>query len=142
MALGVGNALNGFPTAGLLPHYRGRVCRAPADVAPIQAMIKGIPASRPLSLFRARTRHPHRDPPFFLLAPKAGQVLWLSRTQRDPDRRNYQRPSIAAAYFLADVLMFVIVVPGLMLTANLKPNRVDWKVTAIPVTLIAMTMTP
>ena len=38
--------------------------------------------------------------------------------------------------------MFVIVgAGGLMVTANLKPIAVDWKVDAVPVTLIGMTMT-
>jgi OFA family oxalate/formate antiporter-like MFS transporter len=39
-------------------------------------------------------------------------------------------------------LMFVLVgAGGLMITANLKPIAVDWKIDAIPVTLMAMTMT-
>jgi OFA family oxalate/formate antiporter-like MFS transporter len=38
--------------------------------------------------------------------------------------------------------MFVIVgAGGLMVTANLKPIAVDWKVDSVPVTLMAMTMT-
>ena len=38
--------------------------------------------------------------------------------------------------------MFVIVgAGGLMVTANLKPIAVDWKVDSVPVTLIGMTMT-
>jgi OFA family oxalate/formate antiporter-like MFS transporter len=39
-------------------------------------------------------------------------------------------------------LMFVIVgAGGLMVTANLKPIAVDWKIDNVPVTLMAMTMT-
>src|SRR5258705_12154584 len=38
--------------------------------------------------------------------------------------------------------MFVIVgAGGLMVTANLKPIAVDWKVDSVPVTLMAVTMT-
>src|SRR6202049_2421128 len=38
--------------------------------------------------------------------------------------------------------MFVIVgAGGLMVTANLKPIAVDWKIDNVPVTLMAMTMT-
>src|SRR5215813_4202674 len=81
---------------------------------------------------------------FFLLAPKAGQVpapvqnLKLTQT-----RRNYlpsevlHQPIFWLMYF-----MFVIVgAGGLMVTANLKPIAVDWKVDAIPVTFVGMTMT-
>src|SRR5260370_14168693 len=39
-------------------------------------------------------------------------------------------------------LMLVIVgAGGLMVTANLKPIAVDWKIDNVPVTLMAMTMT-
>ena len=58
-------------------------------------------------------------------------------------RRNYQPTEvIRQPIFWLMYFMFVIVgAGGLMVTANLKPIAVDWKVDAIPVTLIGMTMT-
>ena len=58
-------------------------------------------------------------------------------------RRNYQPTEVLRQpIFWLMYFMFVIVgAGGLMVTANLKPIAVDWKVDAIPVTLIGMTMT-
>ena len=58
-------------------------------------------------------------------------------------RRNYQPTEVLRQpIFWLMYLMFVIVgAGGLMVTANLKPIAVDWKIDAIPVTLIGMTMT-
>lgn len=58
-------------------------------------------------------------------------------------RRNYQPTEVLRQpIFWLMYFMFVIVgAGGLMVTANLKPIAVDWKVDAVPVTLIGMTMT-
>jgi OFA family oxalate/formate antiporter-like MFS transporter len=81
---------------------------------------------------------------FFLLAPQPGQVPAVTQNLTViQSRRNYlpsevlHQPIFWLMYF-----MFVIVgAGGLMVTANLKPIAVDWKVDAIPVTLAGMTMT-
>jgi OFA family oxalate/formate antiporter-like MFS transporter len=58
-------------------------------------------------------------------------------------RRNYQPTEvIRQPIFWLMYFMFVIVgAGGLMVTANLKPIAVDWKVDSVPVTLMAVTMT-
>jgi OFA family oxalate/formate antiporter-like MFS transporter len=58
-------------------------------------------------------------------------------------RRNYQPTEVIRhPIFWLMYFMFVIVgAGGLMVTANLKPIAVDWKVDSVPVTLMAMTMT-
>src|SRR5205823_6657585 len=49
---------------------------------------------------------------------------------------------IRSPIFWLMYFMFVLVgAGGLMVTANLKPIAVDWKVDAIPVTLVGLTMT-
>src|SRR2546430_16641549 len=58
-------------------------------------------------------------------------------------RRNYQPTEVIRhPIFWLMYFMFVIVgAGGLMVTANLKPIAVDWKIDNVPVTLLAMTMT-
>src|SRR2546430_16432791 len=58
-------------------------------------------------------------------------------------RRNYQPTEVIRhPIFWLMYLMFVLVgAGGLMVTANLKPIAVDWKIDNVPVTLMAMTMT-
>ncbi|MEQ1463789.1 oxalate/formate MFS antiporter, partial [Salmonella enterica] len=58
-------------------------------------------------------------------------------------RRNYAPTEVLRnPIFWLMYFMFVIVgAGGLMVTANLKPIAVDWKVDSVPVTLMAVTMT-
>lgn len=58
-------------------------------------------------------------------------------------RRNYApTEAIRQPIFWLMYFMFVIVGAGvLIVTANLKPIGVDWKVDVVPVTLVGMTMT-
>jgi OFA family oxalate/formate antiporter-like MFS transporter len=58
-------------------------------------------------------------------------------------RRNYAPTEVIRhPLFWLMYFMFVIVgAGGLMVTANLKPIAVDWKVDSVPVTLMAVTMT-
>src|SRR3982075_2809293 len=81
---------------------------------------------------------------FFLFAPKTGQVpAVIQNANVIQSRRNYQPTEVIRhPIFWLMYFMFVIVgAGGLMVTANLKPIAVDWKVDAIPVTLIGLTMT-
>jgi OFA family oxalate/formate antiporter-like MFS transporter len=58
-------------------------------------------------------------------------------------RRNYEPAEvIREPIFWLMYVMFVLVgAGGLMVTANLKPIGVDWKIDSIPVTLIGVSMT-
>ena len=70
---------------------------------------------------------------FFLFAPKAGQVPAVTQNANViQTRRNYQPTEvIRQPIFWLMYFMFVIVgAGGLMVTANLKPIAVDWKVDA------------
>src|SRR5260370_4907642 len=81
---------------------------------------------------------------FFLFAPKAGQVpAAIQSASIFQSRRNYGPAEvIQQPVFWLMYLMFVLVgAGGLMVTANLKPIAVDWKLDNVPVTLMAMTMT-
>ncbi len=81
---------------------------------------------------------------FLLFAPKAGQVPAVTQNANIiQSRRNYQPTEvIRQPIFWLMYFMFVIVgAGGLMVTANLKPIAVDWKVDSVPVTLMAVTMT-
>src|SRR6202022_3126887 len=79
---------------------------------------------------------------FFLFAPKAGQVpAVIQNANVMQTRRNYQPTEVIRhPIFWLMYFMFVIVgAGGLMVTANLKPIAVDWKIDNIPATLMAMT---
>src|ERR1700709_724175 len=81
---------------------------------------------------------------FFLFAPKPGQVPAVTQNAKViQTRRNYAPTEVIRhPIFWLMYLMFVIVgAGGLMVTANLKPIAVDWKINSVPVTLIGMTMT-
>jgi len=81
---------------------------------------------------------------FFLLAPKAGQVpapaqkLNVLQTRRDYQPTEVMRHPI---FWLMYFMFAIVGAGGLMVTANLKPIAVDWKVDGVPVTLTGMTMT-
>ena len=81
---------------------------------------------------------------FFLFAPKPGQVpAPVVNANIVQTRHNYgPMEVIRSPIFWLMYFMFVIVgAGGLMVTANLKPIAVDWKIDNTPVTLMAMTMT-
>ena len=143
----VGNALKWFPdkrglAAGITAAGFG--AGSALTVAPIQAMIKdsgfqntflyfGLGQGILIVLFA-----------FFLFAPKAGQVPAITQNANViQTRRNYAPTEVIRhPIFWLMYFMFVIVgAGGLMVTANLKPIAVDWKVDSVPVTLMAMTMT-
>ena len=79
------------------------------------------------------------------LEEHGGQVVEVANTNANiiQSRRNFAPTEVVRQpIFWLMYFMFVIVgAGGLMVTANLKPIGVDWKVDAIPVTLIGMTMT-
>src|SRR6266704_851840 len=119
----VGNALKWFPdkrglAAGITAAGFG--AGSALTVAPIQAMIQDSGFQSTFLYFGLGQGIIIVILAFFLFAPEAVRhpIFWLM-------------------YF-----MFVIVgAGGLMVTANLKPIAVDWKVDNISVTLIGMTMT-
>ncbi len=113
-------------------------------VAPIQAMIKDSGFQTTFLYFGLGQGIIIVLLAFFLLAPKAGQVpAVVQNANIIQTRRNYQPTEVLRQpIFWLMYFMFVIVgAGGLMVTANLKPIAVDWKVDNIPVTLIGMTMT-
>src|SRR5690349_17669599 len=144
----VGNALKWFPdrrglAAGLTAAGFG--AGSALTVAPIQAMIKDSGFQATFFYFGLGQGILIVILAFFLFAPKPGQVPAVASNNAalQQTRRNYgpgeviRQPIFWLMYF-----MFVIVgAGGLMVTANLKPIAVDWKVDAIPVTLIGLTMT-
>jgi OFA family oxalate/formate antiporter-like MFS transporter len=81
---------------------------------------------------------------FFLVAPKPGQVpAPVQKLNLMQSRRDYQPTEVLRhPLFWLMYFMFVIVgAGGLMVTANLKPIALDWKVDSLPVTLAGVTMT-
>jgi MFS transporter, OFA family, oxalate/formate antiporter len=143
----VGNALKWFPdkrglAAGLTAAGFG--AGSALTVAPIQAMIKDSGFQSTFLYFGLGQGIIIVLLAFFLVAPKPGQVpAVVQNASLFQTRRNYaptevlRQPIFWLMYF-----MFVIVgAGGLMVTANLKPIAVDWKVDTIPVTLFGMTMT-
>src|SRR5881398_3466332 len=143
----VGNALKWFPdkrglAAGITAAGFG--AGSALTVAPIQAMIKDSGFQSTFLYFGLGQGLIIVILAFFLFAPKAGQVpAVIQNVNVIQSRRNYQPTEvIRQPIFWLMYFMFVIVgAGGLMVTANLKPIAVDWKVDAIPVTLMAMTMT-
>jgi MFS transporter, OFA family, oxalate/formate antiporter len=143
----VGNALKWFPdkrglAAGLTAAGFG--AGSAFTVAPIQAMIRDSGFQNTFLYFGLGQGIAIVILAFFLFAPKPGQVPPpVQNANLMQTRRNFapmevlRQPIFWLMYF-----MFVIVgAGGLMVTANLKPIGVDWKVDAIPVTLVGMTMT-
>src|SRR6478752_3280452 len=113
-------------------------------VAPIQAMIKDSGFQTTFLYFGLGQGIIICILAFFLLAPKPGQVpTVVANAALVQTRRNYQPTEVLRQpIFWLMYFMFVIVgAGGLMVTANLKPIAVDWKVDSVPVTLMAVTMT-
>jgi len=143
----VGNALKWFPdkrglAAGITAAGFG--AGSALTVAPIQAMIKDSGFQTTFLYFGLGQGIIIVILAFLLFAPKAGQVPAVIQSATViQSRRNYQPTEvIRQPIFWLMYFMFVIVgAGGLMVTANLKPIAVDWKVDNVPVTLMAMTMT-
>ena len=143
----VGNALKWFPdkrglAAGITAAGFG--AGSALTVAPIQAMIKDSGFQTTFLYFGLGQGIIIVILAFFLFAPKAGQVPAVTQNANViQTRRNYQPTEvIRQPIFWLMYFMFVIVgAGGLMVTANLKPIAVDWKVDSVPVTLIGVTMT-
>ena len=140
----VGNALKWFPdkrglAAGITAAGFG--AGSALTVAPIQAMIKDSGFQTTFLYFGLGQGIIIVILAFFLLAPKAGQVpaMVAERCNLIQSRRNYQPTEVLRQpIFWLMYFMFVIVgAGGLMVTANLKPIAVDWKVDNMPVTLMA-----
>lgn len=143
----VGNALKWFPdkrglAAGITAAGFG--AGSALTVAPIQAMIKSDGFQSTFLHFGLGQGIVVMILAFFLIAPKAGQVPEaLQNATIMQSRRNYG-PSevIRHPIFWLMYLMFVLVgAGGLLVTANLKPIAADWKIDALPVTLMGITMT-
>jgi OFA family oxalate/formate antiporter-like MFS transporter len=143
----VGNALKWFPdkrglAAGITAAGFG--AGSALTVAPIQAMIKDSGFQTTFLYFGLGQGILIVILAFFLFAPKPGQVpAVVQNANLQQSRRNFAPMEvIRSPIFWLMYFMFVIVgAGGLMVTANLKPIAVDWKVDAIPVTLVGMTMT-
>ncbi len=143
----VGNALKWFPdkrglAAGITAAGFG--AGSALTVAPIQAMIgtSGIQAA--FFNFGIGQGVICMILALFLAAPKKGQVPAPVVNENIQQTRRDYSPSqvVKTPIFWLMYLMFVIVgAGGLLVTANLKPIAADWKIDAIPVTLIGLTMT-
>ena len=143
----VGNALKWFPdkrglAAGLTAAGFG--AGSALTVAPIQAMIKNDGFQNTFLYFGLGQGIIIVILAFLMFSPKPGQVPAVTQNANViQTRRNYgpmeviRQPIFWLMYF-----MFVIVgAGGLMVTANLKPIALDWKVDNLPVTLMGLTMT-
>src|SRR5881409_1021297 len=139
----VGNALKWFPDKRGLPAgitAAGFGAGSALTVARIQAMIKDSGFQTTFLYFGLGQGILIVILAFFLFAPKPGQVpAVVQNANLQQSRRNYAPMEvIRSPIFWLMYFMFVIVgAGGLMVTANLKPIAVDWKVDAIPVTLMA-----
>src|SRR6478752_1308579 len=136
----VGNALKWFPdkrglAAGITAAGFG--AGSAFTVAPIQAMIKDSGFQNTFLYFGLGQGLIIVILAFLLFAPKAGQVpAVIHNVNVIQTRRNYQPTEVIRhPIFWLMYFMFVIVgAGGLMVTANLKPIAVDWKVDNVPVT--------
>ena len=143
----VGNALKWFPdkrglAAGITAAGFG--AGSALTVAPIQAMIKSDGFQSTFLHFGLGQGIVVMVLAFFLVAPKAGQVPEALQTATIMQSRRNYGPSevIRHPIFWLMYLMFVLVgAGGLLVTANLKPIAADWKIDALPVTLMGVTMT-
>jgi OFA family oxalate/formate antiporter-like MFS transporter len=143
----VGNALKWFPdkrglAAGITAAGFG--AGSALTVAPIQAMIRDSGFQTTFLYFGLAQGLIIIILAFFLYAPKPGQTPAPVRNASIVQTRHNYGPMevIRSPIFWLMYFMFVIVgAGGLMVTANLKPIAVDWKIDNTPVTLMAMTMT-
>jgi OFA family oxalate/formate antiporter-like MFS transporter len=143
----VGNALKWFPdkrglAAGLTAAGFG--AGSALTLAPIQAMIRDWGLQSTFLYFGLGQGIVIVILAFFLLAPRPGQIPATVQTANLPQSRRNYTPSevIGHPIFWLMYIMFAMVgAGGLMVIANLKPIGVDWKVDAVPVTLVGMTMT-
>jgi OFA family oxalate/formate antiporter-like MFS transporter len=143
----VGNALKWFPdkrglAAGITAAGFG--AGSALTVAPIQAMIASSGFQATFLWFGIGQGVIIVLLALFLSAPKKGQVPEvIANVNVIQSRRNYGPMEVARQpIFWLMYFMFVIVgAGGLLVTANLKPIAADWKIDAIPVTLIGVTMT-
>jgi MFS transporter, OFA family, oxalate/formate antiporter len=143
----VGNALKWFPdkrglAAGLTAAGFG--AGSALTVAPIQAMIRDSGFQTTFLYFGLGQGLIIMVLAMVLFAPKPGQVpAAVQTTANMQSRRNFQPAEvIRQPIFWLMYFMFVMVgAGGLMVTANLKPIGVDWKIDNVPVTFMAMTMT-
>jgi len=143
----VGNALKWFPdkrglAAGITAAGFG--AGSALTVAPIQAMIVSSGFQTTFLYFGLGQGVLVVILAFFFFAPKSGQVPAAVQTATIAQtRRNYLPTEVIRhPIFWLMYLMFVLVgAGGLLVTANLKPIAVDWKIDNVPVTLMAMTMT-
>ncbi|RTL51298.1 MAG: oxalate/formate MFS antiporter [Bradyrhizobiaceae bacterium] len=143
----VGNALKWFPdkrglAAGITAAGFG--AGSALTVAPIQAMIKDSGIQAAFFNFGIGQGLICMVLALFLAAPKKGQVpAPVQNESIQQTRRDYSPGQVVKTpIFWLMYLMFVIVgAGGLLVTANLKPIAADWKIDAIPVTLIGLTMT-
>jgi OFA family oxalate/formate antiporter-like MFS transporter len=143
----VGNALKWFPdkrglAAGITAAGFG--AGSALTVAPIQAMISSSGFQNTFFWFGLGQGAIIIVLSFLLFAPKPGQVpIVVQNANVIQSRRNYQPMEvIRQPIFWLMYLMFVMVgAGGLLVTANLKPIAADWKIDAVPVTLIGVTMT-
>jgi OFA family oxalate/formate antiporter-like MFS transporter len=143
----VGNALKWFPdkrglAAGLTAAGFG--AGSALTVAPIQTMIKDSGFQTTFLYFGLGQGIIVMMMAFLLVEPKPGQVPpAVQNATIMQTRRNYEPAEvIREPIFWLMYVMFVLVgAGGLMVTANLKPIGVDWKIDSIPVTLIGVSMT-
>ena len=143
----VGNALKWFPdkrglAAGLTAAGFG--AGSALTVAPIQAMIANSGFQATFLWFGLGQGAIIVLLSFFLVAPKKEEVPEVAvNANLVQTRRNYSPGEVARQpIFWLMYFMFVIVgAGGLLVTANLKPIASDWKIDAIPVTLMGLTMT-
>src|SRR3954451_23814053 len=143
----VGNALKWFPdkrglAAGITAAGFG--AGSALTVAPIQAMIKDSGFQATFLYFGLGQGIIIVILAFFLFAPKPGQVpAVVQNANIFQSRRNYEPMQVIRhPIFWLMYFMFVIVgAGGLMVTANLKPIAVDWKLDNVSVTIMAVTMT-
>ena len=143
----IGNALKWFPdkrglAAGITAAGFG--AGSALTVVPIQSMIASSGFQNTFLYFGLGQGIIIVILSFLMFAPKPGQVPAVTQNAKIiQTRRNYgpmeviRHPIFWLMYF-----MFVIVgAGGLMVTANLKPIALDWKVDNLPVTLVGLTMT-
>src|SRR6266513_5313637 len=143
----VGNALKWFPdkrglAAGITAAGFG--AGSALTVAPIQAMIKDSGFQQTFLYFGLGQGIIIVLLAFFLFSPKSGQVPAVTQNANIiQSRRNYNPTEVMGhpVFWLMYVMFVIVGAGGLMVTANLKPIAVDWKIDNVPVTLMAMTMT-
>lgn len=143
----VGNALKWFPdkrglAAGITAAGFG--AGSALTVAPIQAMIQGSGFQTTFLYFGLGQGIIIVILSFLMFAPKPGQVPAVTQNANIIQTRRDYAPTevLRQPIFWLMYFMFAIVgAGGLMVTANLKPIAVDWKVDNVPVTLMAVTMT-